>query len=113
MTRTEMLLLWTPRAAAAAMALFLSLFALDAFNGTSLIDAIPRLLVHLGPAFLVLALLAVAWRFPLAAATGFLLLAIGCAVMVHWRADWIAIISGPLAVLAILFGASWRYRATA
>jgi hypothetical protein len=85
MTRTQTLLLWTPRAAAAAMALFLSLFALDAFNGTSMIDAIPRLLVHLGPAFLVLALLAVAWRFLLTGATRFLLLAMSYAVMVLAR----------------------------
>src|SRR5947208_2286980 len=87
MTRTNAaVLLWAPRGAGVAMALFLSLFALDAVDGKSIVEAIPAFLVHLGPASLVLAIVALAWRFPLAGAAGFTLLAIGYAVMVHWRA---------------------------
>ncbi|HTM26618.1 MAG TPA: hypothetical protein VL225_15580 [Vicinamibacterales bacterium] len=104
------LLLWAPRIAGIAMALFLALFALDAFNGKSFIEAIPAFLIHLRPAFVVLVVVALSWRFPLIGTAGFTLLALGYAVMVRWRPDWIAVISGPLVLVALLFLASWRYR---
>ena len=85
--RHAAVLLWAPRVAAVAMALFLSLFALDAFDGTSFIEAIPGFIIHLGPAFAVVAMLWLGWRFPLAGAAGFTLLAIGYGVMVRWRMD--------------------------
>ena len=44
------------------------------------------------------------------AAAGFTLLALVYAVMVHWRAGWIAFIGGPLIVIAMLFAGSARHR---
>jgi hypothetical protein len=112
MTKTSAAVVrWMPRIAGIAMTLFLALFALDAFNGRSFVQALPGFLIHLIPAFLVLAVVALAWRVPLVGATAFTLLAIGYAVMVKGRADWIAVISGPLVLVALLFLVSWRYRA--
>jgi hypothetical protein len=102
--------LWTPRVLGVAMALFLSLFALDAFEGKSILEAIPGFLIHLIPSFLLLAIVALAWRMPLVGAAGFTLLALVYAVMVHWRAGWIAFIGGPLIVIAMLFAGSARHR---
>ena len=99
---------WAPRVAGLALALFLSLFALDAFDGRPLAVALPAFLIHLAPALLVCATVAVAWRFPLAGAAGFLAFAAGYAAMVRGRLDWIAVISGPLAVVAVLYFLSWR-----
>jgi len=110
MTKTLTAAVWIPRIAGIAMALFLSLFALDAFNDKSFIDALPGFLMHLRPAALVLLVVALSWRIPLAGAVGFSLLALGYAMMVHWRPDWIAVISGPLLVVAVLFLVSARYR---
>lgn len=99
---------WAPRLAGIALALFLSLFALDAFEGKSFAEGVPAFLIHLAPAMLVFATVAIAWRYPLVGAVAFLACAVGYAAMVRGRLDWIAVISGPLAVVAILFFLSWR-----
>lgn len=111
MTRTNAAVwLWTPRGLGVAMALFLSLFALDAFDGRPILEAIPGFIIHLLPSFLVLAVVALAWRVPLAGAAGFTLLAVTYGVMVHWRMAWVVPIGGPLIVIALLFVMSARYR---
>jgi len=107
MTKTlDTALLWTPRIAGVGVALFLAVFALDA-------QTVPGLLIHLAPSLLVLAAVAIAWRFPLAGAAAFVGLALTYAFSVRWRLDWIGVIGGPLVVVAALFLASWvsrRYR---
>ena len=109
MTRTPaVLLLWTPRIAGLAISLFLALFALDAFNGRSFLAALPDFLIHLAPAAVVLAVVALAWRLPLVGAAAFPMLALGYAMMVRWRPDWMAVIGGPLVILGVLFFLSWR-----
>jgi hypothetical protein len=58
------LLTWAPRIIALAFAALVSVFALDAFNGNeSWLEHLGHFLVHLAPAFLTLAFLAVAWRY--------------------------------------------------
>lgn len=110
--RSAVALLWAPRIAGIAMGLFLGLFALDAFEeGKVLYEAIPAFLIHLIPSFGVLAVVALSWRFPLVGAVAFLGLALTYAISVHWRIDWIAVIATPLVVIALLFVASWHYRA--
>lgn len=104
------LLLWAPRIGGILVAAFLGLFALDAFDGRSLGAAIPAFAIHLIPSALVLAAVAIAWRFEWFGAVVFLGLAALYAVMVRGRVDWVAIISGPLAVVGVLFLASWRHR---
>jgi glucose-6-phosphate-specific signal transduction histidine kinase len=110
MTRTSTtLLLWGPRFAGILMAAFLSLFALDAFDGRPLVDTLPAFAIHLIPSFLVLAVVAIAWKFEWVGAVVFMGLAVAYAVMVRWRIDWIAAISGPLVIVAVLFLVSWRH----
>ena len=99
--------LWTPRLAAIALALFLALFALDAFSGKSFGAGLGDFALHLAPSLLVLAVGAVAWRYPLAGAAAFALFALAYAVMARARLDWVAVISGPLALVAVLFFVSW------
>ena len=112
MTRTSSwLLLWGPRLAGLAMAVFLGLFALDAFDGRSFVDALPAFAIHLIPSLLVLAVVAIAWRLEWIGGVGFISLAVLYAVRVHGRVDWVAVISGPLVIVGVLFLVSWRYHA--
>lgn len=57
-------LVWTPRILAAAHALFLGVFALDAFEGDAAIgEKLLGFLIHLAPTFAELAALGVAWKW--------------------------------------------------
>jgi hypothetical protein len=105
------LLLWAPRVAGVLVAGSLGLFALDAFDGRAFLAALPAFAIHLIPSFLVLAAVAIAWKFEWVGAIAFLGLAFAYAVMVRWRLDWIAAISGPLVVVAALFLIAWRRHA--
>ena len=60
-------------------------------------------LVHLLPAILVVVVLAVSWRRQWIGGLAFVALAIAYAVMVRFRLDWIAVISGPLLLVGMLF----------
>jgi hypothetical protein len=100
--------LWVPRIAGVAVALFLAVFALDAFTGQPFLEAVLAFLVHLVPSFIVLIAVALAWRWPLAGAVAFPALAIVYATMVHWRLDWVAAIGSPLVIVGGLFFLSWR-----
>jgi hypothetical protein len=110
MTTPAALLHWTPRLLGVLVALFLSIFALDVFDGRTVLEIVPELLIHLAPAAIVLAIVIVAWRVPLAGAVAFPLLALAYAVSVRWRPDWVAVTGGPLVVVGLLFFASWRAR---
>ena len=110
MNRTPAAFLWAPRIAGILVAAFLGLFALDAFEGRSFVAALPAFAIHLIPSMLVLAVVAAAWKFEWIGAVSFLALAVLYAVMVHGRLDWIAAISGPLVIVAVLFLVSWRRR---
>jgi hypothetical protein len=109
MHRKHLLLLWSPRILGIAVSLFLSLFALDAFEpGQPLARAFPDLVIHLAPAAAVLALVALSWHRPWLGGVAFILLALGYAVTVRLRLDWIVAISGPLLTVGVLFLWSWR-----
>jgi hypothetical protein len=102
-------LLWVARVSGILVAVFLGLFALDAFDGRSFVAALPAFAIHLIPSFLVLAVVAVAWKLEWVGAIAFLGLAVAYAVMVRGRVDWVAVISGPLALVGVLFLAAWRH----
>ena len=107
MYKQHLLLIWTPRILGIAVSLFLSLFALDAFEpGQPLARAFPDLVIHLAPAAAVLALVALSWHRPWLGGVAFVLLALGYAVTVS-RLDWILAISGPLLTIGLLFLWSW------
>ena len=107
--RTTALLRWSPRVLGLGITLFLAAFALDVFGEQhgALATAL-ALAVHLVPALVALGVLVLAWRRPWIGAVAFLGLAVGYAAMVPRRPDWILIIGGPLALVGLLFAASWR-----
>ena len=112
--RFTRVIVWLPRVLGIAVGLFLGLFALDAFNeGKPLAQAFGDFAVHLIPALGILAVVAVAWRYPSVGALAFIALAVAYAISVR-RLDWIAAIAGPLFVVGLLFllaGATTRRRA--
>jgi hypothetical protein len=112
MTTTQDLLLWGPRIAGIVVAAFLALFAMDAFNERSVVAALPDFAIHLIPSLLVLAVVAVAWRYQWIGAIAFIGLAAAYAFAARDRLDWIVVISTPLLVVGLLFLASWRSGAT-
>jgi hypothetical protein len=103
------LLFWILRAICIAFAIFLSLFALDVFSeGYGFWKTLLALLIHLVPTFMVLIMLAIAWRWEWIGAAGFAGLAIWYAQGV-WRRhpDWVVTIAGPLVLIAVLFLINW------
>jgi hypothetical protein len=109
MTRAHLLLLWSPRILGIAVSVFLSLFALDAFEpGKPLARALTDFAIHLVPAAVVLAIVALSWHRAWIGGLAFVLLAAAYAVSVGFRLDWILAISGPLLTVGVLFLWSWR-----
>ena len=87
-----------------AMCAFLAVFALDAgAPGTPWPQRAADVLVHLLPAILVVVVLALSWRRQWIGGFAFVALAVAYAVMVRFRLDWIAVISGPLLLVGMLF----------
>jgi hypothetical protein len=97
--------IWGPRLLGLATAAFAGLFAMDAF-AEPMPEALLSFAIHLIPAAIVGLMVAIAWQHPWAGAIGFGALALAYAAMVQNRQDWIVAISGPLAVLAVLFAIS-------
>jgi hypothetical protein len=104
MTEKSSFVLWSARIVGLGICVFLALFALDAWDpaktGT---ERASQVLMHLLPSIVVLALLAVSWRRQWIGGFGFVALAIAYAVMVKFRLDWVAVISGPLLAAGALF----------
>lgn len=105
-------LFWSPRILGIAFALFISIFALDVFGeARGLWATALALLIHLIPAFLVLAVVAIAWRREWVGAFVFTALALIYSASVlprHW--DWATFIALPMVVIAGLFAAGWVKR---
>lgn len=98
------LLLWSPRILGILVAVFLGVFALDAFD-----EGIPAFLLHLAPALLLLLLVALAWRWEWLGGAAFIALAVLYGVPAWARGDWLLVITGPLLVVGFLFLWSWRH----
>jgi len=97
------LLLRAPSLAGLLVCVFLALFALDAFDGRPVSEALPAFFMHLLPAATVALVVAAAWRHPWMGAAGFGGLALAYALSVPSRPDWILAISGPLVVTSALY----------
>jgi hypothetical protein len=111
---TKGFLFWSPRIIAILFAIFLSLFALDVFSESrGFWETLGALVVHLVPTLLVLAVVAIAWRWELVGAVLFLALAVGYVVIAWGNFPFLTyvIISGPLLIVSVLFFAHWQYRA--
>ena len=109
MTRKDLLLLWSPRILGITVSLFLSLFALDAFEqGKPVAAMLTDFAMHLVPAAVILAIVALSWRRPWIGGVAFVLLGAAYGSSVSFRLDWTLPISGPLLTAGALFLWSWR-----
>jgi glucose-6-phosphate-specific signal transduction histidine kinase len=94
-------------------ALFISIFALDAFSpNRRLAENLLALAMHLRPTAVVLVVLALAWRWAWVGAVIYAGLGILYLVMFGGRFHWSAyvMIAGPLFLTGALFLLSWMYR---
>jgi hypothetical protein len=114
--RMAKFLFLTPRIAGILMALFVGLFALDAFEMPgSVWEKIGAFLVHAAPAIILLGVLALAWRwewvgsvvFGLAAA---LLLVATVIPRALYGIGNLMLFVLPMAVVAVIFWLGWRWR---
>ena len=107
-------LFWTPRILCILFAIFLSVFALDVFSeGYGFWQTIGALLLHLVPTFIVVIALLIGWRWEWVGAALFGAFAV-CYVVWTWgRFPLVTYlsISGPLALVGVLFLLNWIYRA--
>jgi hypothetical protein len=105
------LLLWSPRALGVAVACFLALFALDVFaEGRGRLATAGAFVLHLAPTFLLLLTVALAWRRPWVGAVVFLVLAMAYAIVASRHPSWVLVISGPLALVGLLYVLGARLR---
>ncbi|MGE5550357.1 MAG: hypothetical protein ACM3ZC_07480 [Bacteroidota bacterium] len=109
---TKRALFWSPRVLCLLFAAFLSLFAFDVFEGVGIGEAILALLIHLVPVYIVVIVLVAAWRREWIGAILYNALAVFYLVWAWGRFDWRAylVISGPLALIGVLFLFNWIYR---
>lgn len=98
---------WVARGIAIAGIAFISIFALDVFEpGRSVVWIVTALFMHLIPAFVLLAILAVAWRFELVGGLAYLAI---CVVPFAFLPNevWVnATLAAPFALSGALFVAA-------
>jgi hypothetical protein len=108
---SDKLLLWSPRILGILTCLFIGLFALDAFGpGKGLMQALLDFAVHLIPSLVLLVVVALSWRWPWVGGVVFTAGAAAYAYLAAGHPSWIAIISGPLLTVGVLFFWSWRHQ---
>ncbi len=112
-TSLNRLLFWAPRILCLLFAGFLGIFAADVFGADyGFWKTMLALLIHLIPTWLMLIVLAIAWRWERVG--GILLIGLGAFYLFafHGRFHWSAYlcISGPLFLGGILFFLSWLSR---
>ena len=109
--RSDALVRWAPRIVGILLCLFLSLFALDAFGrGRPLAQALPDFLVHLTPMLVLLAVIALSWRWEWIGAVVFIGLAVAYSYMARRSATWVLGVGVPLLLVGMLFLLSWTHR---
>ncbi len=106
---------WTPRIAGILITVFVAMFALDVFDmEASIWEKIGGFLIHASPAIVMGILLAFAWRRAWIGFAAFLLGAIFfLRFMIGDPLDNIGIIllfSAPMAAIAMLFWANWKWK---
>jgi hypothetical protein len=106
---------WLPRIICIMVILFISMFALDVFNpALSIWQQVAGFLIHLIPSFILLALLAVAWKWELIGGILFSVIGLGFTPFLfnqnytNNNSIWISIgnvmmITFPIIVVGVLF----------
>ena len=108
-------LFWTPRVLCLLFAAFISLFALDVFGESrGFWQTALALLMHLIPTAILLAVLAVSWRWEWVGGVVFPALGLFYLVRFWGRFHWstYALLAGPLLLLGVLFLLSWQQKRT-
>ncbi len=114
--KTSKFVYWTPRIAAIALLLFLTLFSLDVITPESGVgDIAIGLFIHNIPVIILLVLLIIAWNHELVGAVTFVLAgfaymilsAIGTWPRWYLALSWSLIIAGPAFFIGILFLINW------
>lgn len=112
-TKSASIMFWTPRVLCLLFAAFISLFAMDVFDEShGFWQTMGALFIHLIPTWILLALLAISWRWEWVGGVVFPGLGIFYLVNFWGRFHWsaYALITGPLILLGVLFLLSWRQR---
>jgi hypothetical protein len=102
-----------PRILGLLFAAFISLFALDVFGeGYGFWETIAALFIHLIPTWILLAILALAWRWELIGAVAFAGLGVAYLVLARGKFEWFTYltISGPVFLMSALFLVDWLLR---
>lgn len=110
---SKRLLYWSPRVLCLLFAAFISLFALDVFEGGFQgWRTLAALGMHLIPTALLLAVLALAWRWEWVGGVAFAALGLFYIAWSWGRFGWVApvVIGGVPLLLAALFAAGWILR---
>ena len=111
-------LFWAPRVLAMLYIAFLSMFALDVFSEEhGFWRILVALSLHLIPAFVLIVVLILAWRWEWIGATLFaaagvvyVALVLGRPLAPAIKVNWILTIAGPTFLVAALFLANWLKR---
>ncbi len=113
------LLLWAPRVLGILFTLFLMMFSLDVFElEASFWELVGGFLIHSIPAFILAAIVAIAWKRPIIGAVGFLLadgFYIIWMIIVAIQNDhpfgqalnWTWPLAGPAFLVVVLYYLSW------
>jgi len=120
--RLARIIYWSPRIAAILIIFFISLFALDVFEGDySLGEMLLAFLMHMIPSLVLIVLLIIAWRWEWFGALAFLagglfflrtlFLGFGEPGALSGAIGMFLLFAGPLFLIALLFGANWRWHA--
>jgi hypothetical protein len=102
---------WIPRVLGIVFALFIGLFAFDAFNESiPFWQAFKGFLIHLLPVYLIVVLLVLAWKWEWIGALGAGALGIAYIILTRGREHWstYVIIGAPLLIIGVLFFIGWR-----
>ena len=110
-SRSRNMLQWSPRILGILVSLFLGVFSLDAFgSGRTFAEASGDFAIHVTPALILLAVVALAWRWEWVGALVFTAVVVGYAYAARTHVSWIPVIAGPLLIVGILFFWSWIRR---
>lgn len=102
---------WTPRLLTILFAVFISLFAMDAFvEGGDFLKILGDFMIHLIPTASIVMILVLSWKREWIGGIVFLLLGIAYAVFAIRHPQWILFISGPMFLISILFLIGWFRR---
>lgn len=103
-------LYWAPRVMGILAILFISVFALDVFQaGVPLAQMLLGLVIHLAPSFVLVALLAVAWRYERIGGSLFVVLSLVPFFLLSNQVWVNALLCAPFLLTGVLFIVSSLY----